>query len=108
MHFEDGRLLIFLWHKKNSIDINVTSLIRKDFFYVAARIVNIKKKDNFGDFVDEYENFLKKECEFDENGYIIRIPKMREWDFRDFVEDGVFNKKLLRESLNNLKELVEV
>ena len=33
---------------------------------------------------------------------------MREWDFRDFVEDGVFNKKLLRESLNNLKELVEV
>lgn len=69
-----------------------------------ARVENAEDWKLREAFVEEYESFLERECRFDTEGYLIEIPVRREWDLRDFVEDGVLRRDLLRKELDGLKE----
>jgi len=69
-----------------------------------ARVENVEDLKLREAFVEEYENFLERECKFDTEGYLIEIPVKREWDLRNFVEDGVLRRDLLRKELEELKE----
>lgn len=71
-----------------------------------ARVENAENWKLREGFVEEYESFLERECRFDTEGYLIEIPVRREWDLRDFVEDGVLRRDLLRKELDGLEKKI--